>query len=418
MKPTKRILSALLCCTLLAGPTAFAADTAAASPDPMADYAQEYGHMLGLTPAQRLEDYEFFWKTLRESYPYYSLLERQGFDMDVIYQEYRDMIANYDNDTDLYAAINSICYRFGGTGHLMLIDAATRDYLTPLYEQTAGRKTWADTLTNPVSAKQYPKIAAFESYTAADDGTSNVSQSTQTKLDNVTTLHLNDQTAYLRISSFAYENISADQKKISDFYDALDGCKNLIIDITGNGGGSDNYWQDLLVAPLISKPLSATHYLLMQNTANNQPYLSEALGSSALQPISKLPKLDALQDRDRMTHFIADTVTVQPAKKHTAFSGKIWLLVDEGVYSSSEALAAFSKSTGFATLVGTQTGGDGLGMDPVFMVLPNSGLIVRYSALYGLNPDGSCNEEFGTTPDIISQNEAPLTTALREILKN
>ena len=49
MKPTKRILSALLCCTLLAGPTAFAADTAAASPDPMADYAQEYGHMLGLT---------------------------------------------------------------------------------------------------------------------------------------------------------------------------------------------------------------------------------------------------------------------------------------------------------------------------------------------------------------------------------
>ena len=127
----------------------------------------------------------------------------------------------------------------------------------------------------------------------------------------------------------------------------------------------------------------------MQNTANNQPYLSEALGSSALQPISKLPKLDALQDRDRMTHFIADTVTVQPAKKHTAFSGKIWLLVDEGVYSSSEALAAFSKSTGFATLVGTQTGGDGLGMDPVFMVLPNSGLIVRYSALYGLNPDGS-----------------------------
>ena len=137
--------------------------------------------------------------------------------MDVIYQEYRDMIANYDNDTDLYAAINSICYRFGGTGHLMLIDAATRDYLTPLYEQTAGRKTWADALNNPVSAKQYPKIAAFESYTAAEDGTSNVSQSTQTKLDNVTTLHLNDQTAYLRISSFAYEISRPTRKKSLTF---------------------------------------------------------------------------------------------------------------------------------------------------------------------------------------------------------
>ncbi len=98
------------------------------------------------------------------------------------------------------------------------------------------------------------------------------------------------------------------------------------------------------------------------------------------------------------------------------FAGKIWLLVDEYVYSSSEAFTVFCKDTGFATIVGSPTGGDGIGIDPVFLVLPNSGLIVRYSALFGLNPDGSSNEEFGTTPDLLSPaGEPPLVTALRAI---
>lgn len=415
MNKPKRLLAALLSGILLTGSVASAAD-APAEPDPMGQYAASYGHMFGLTPAQRLEDYEFFWKTLRESYPYYALLARDGNDLDALYQEYKEMVTNYDNDVDLYSAVFSLCYRFGGTGHLMVIDSATRDYMLPLFEELEGYKAWADALTNPVSVKQYPKLAAFE---ADGQEAANAGAFGETKQDNATALHLNDQTAYLKIASFAYENIEKDKKQVSDFYGTLKNCKNLIIDITGNGGGSDNYWQDLLVAPLLSKPLSTSNYLLTQNTGNNKPYLAEAFSAEELQPIAKLPKLDALKDRDRMTHFIQETLKVEPAKNRAPFTGKVWLLVDDAVYSSSETFAVFTKQTGFATLVGTQTSGDGIGMDPVYMVLPNSGLIIRYSALYGLNADGSCNEEFGTTSDIISPyGEAPLTTALREILKH
>lgn len=79
------------------------------------------------------------------------------------------------------------------------------------------------------------------------------------------------------------------------------------------------------------------------------------------------------------------------------------MLVDDAVYSASEAFASFCKATGFATLVGTTTGGDGVGIDPMVVVLPHSGICLRFSSSLGLNPDGSGNEEFGTVPDVVCE---------------
>lgn len=85
------------------------------------------------------------------------------------------------------------------------------------------------------------------------------------------------------------------------------------------------------------------------------------------------------------------------------FKGRIFLLVDDKVYSSAESFAAFAKAAKWATLVGTRTGGDGIGIDPALVSLPNSGLIVRFPLEMGLNPDGSANEEFATAPDIFAE---------------
>lgn len=87
-------------------------------------------------------------------------------------------------------------------------------------------------------------------------------------------------------------------------------------------------------------------------------------------------------------------------QESVGFKGKIYLLVDSSVYSASEGFAAFAKGTGFATVVGGRTGGDGLGMDPLVVALPNSGYVFRFSFEMGLNSDGSCNEEVKTVPDV------------------
>lgn len=78
-----------------------------------------------------------------------------------------------------------------------------------------------------------------------------------------------------------------------------------------------------------------------------------------------------------------------------------WVIVDNRVYSSADSFAAFCKATGWATLVGQTTGGDGQGVTPVIIALPNTGLLVRFSALAAETPDGTLNAVTGITPDIL-----------------
>ena len=94
--------------------------------------------------------------------------------------------------------------------------------------------------------------------------------------------------------------------------------------------------------------------------------------------------------------------SVEPLNK-VGYKGQIYLLVDSSVYSSSESFAAFSKETKWAALVGTTTGGDGIGMSPSVSSLPNSGLVYRFPTCMGINYDGTINEETHAKPDIFAE---------------
>ena len=86
---------------------------------------------------------------------------------------------------------------------------------------------------------------------------------------------------------------------------------------------------------------------------------------------------------------------------YAGFDGKVWLLVDGGCYSASEEFTVFCKQTGFATVIGTQTRGGGIGSgNPYVFPLPNSGMLIYYEPWYGFNDDGSCNQIIGAMPDM------------------
>ncbi len=83
------------------------------------------------------------------------------------------------------------------------------------------------------------------------------------------------------------------------------------------------------------------------------------------------------------------------------FKGDIYLLIDKYVFSSAEKFASFCKDTGFATLIGEPTGGDRVFETIPAMVLPNSGMAVRFSYEMGINQNGTINMETKTIPDIV-----------------
>ncbi len=427
----KRCLAGCLCGLLLSalGGCVRMVPGASGEPAGTADSGSErseyapYAGLWGLTAKQRQEDFAYFEQQLRENYPCWGILERNGTDYEAILDEYREMAAQTDNDFELYVAVNSALYRLGGEGHLSVIDPEWFSGFQDVYNELAEngsaegetRECWREVLNDPVTAQNYGKLlAAVTELNAGEDSSSNP-DTPAADAENVTTLIIEEgKIAYLKIDSF--ETYDADKEALQAFLGKVKGYEHLIIDITQNGGGSDSYWMDLLVTPLSKASLSSTNYALVRNSPNTAPYLAEAFAADVLHPISELPQLPALEPRDRelATHFVETTLETEPLG--SGFDGKIWLLVSERVYSAAEAFTVFCKDTGFATVVGTPTGGDGIGIDPVYLCLPNSRLLIRYSPLFGLNPDGSSNEEYGSIPDILSPaGESPLITALRAI---
>lgn len=207
-----------------------------------------------------------------------------------------------------------------------------------------------------------------------------------------------NKTAYIKINSMA-NNYTDYYPKMLDFYKEIKDYPNLIIDIRGNGGGSCSFWLNDVVAPLESSQLISNNYVLFRNGNYIKPFIEERVGNNIL-PISSMPFSNKF--KNNFIDFTTCTYSVPP-KDTVSFKGRIYLLVDRKVFSSSEGFAAFAKSTKFATLIGTTTGGDGIGFDPAVAKLPNSNLIFLFPHSYGLNPDGTANEETHTQPDIYAE---------------
>lgn len=210
--------------------------------------------------------------------------------------------------------------------------------------------------------------------------------------------------AYLKLPSFDQFYVDKDAPGIRAFLEEIRDYRSLIIDIRGNGGGSTNYWMNGIVPLLTDKPLSMRCYLLFRDSPYIKPFIKHKFQTGYFQ-LKDLGRLDAggyppdyyfLDGRGLYSEI---DYIINPHNP-VGFKGRIYLLVDDYVFSSSESFAAFAKSTGWAALIGTDTGGDGIGFDPIPIVLPNSGLIVRFPGEMGLNPDGAVNEEVRTIPDV------------------
>lgn len=154
-----------------------------------------------------------------------------------------------------------------------------------------------------------------------------------------------------------------------------------------------------------------TRLLLQDNTLN-----MENLSNVDITGI----RLDHAEELKEFSYYIKDTIVINPdeSKRDNGYEGKIFLLVDEDVFSAAEGFASFVKNTEFATIVGTQTGGDGITLGVINSVLPNSGLVFTYTNTLGYDPTGEINEEHPTTPDIESASYRQSIEIIENMVNN
>ncbi len=342
-----------------------------------------------LSKEEKIEDFEYVCDAIKNGYPYLDVNKRRN-NIDWLgnKDKYLKRIKNTKNDEEFIEEMSSILFDLNNR-HTELIDNKKR---YELFKKSYSKNNWYDFLDDKKVVDRYnsinPKIK--------------IQKDILLKKELILQDVIKDKVGYIYLPSMASKNGSTDKdlKMIGDYINTLGEYKALIIDIRGNLGGSDRYWQGI-VSKLIKNDIKINGYRTYRNNSKIVKRYTD-VRNIKLEPIENLPmnvKKNAPEETLKKFSDFENTSYTIKSNNDLKFKGNIYLLVDEKIYSSSESFSMFCKETKFATLIGQTTGGDGGGLDPVLFKLKNSGLIVRMASGMYLNKDGICDEEFKTTPD-------------------
>ena len=231
--------------------------------------------------------------------------------------------------------------------------------------------------------------------------------------------------AYVRIDSFwsggyakEYIQYKKDMKK---FFLDTEKYKHIIIDVSNNGGGNVKcYDSDILSYNNIGRNIRQRIYFLCSK--NKYTELNPSFKNNQID-IKEVPNIkNANTKKNTIALYEEDAASFQELAPEYAppKDRRYWLLISGKTASAADRLAGLCKASGFATLVGSNTGGLGHNgrHSPIYMMLPKSGLLIKFDPLYGLNSEGYCADEVGIAPDIYNlPGKDALETCLEEIRK-
>lgn len=371
---------------------------------------------LNLTQQEKIEDYEWFWGFIYEGYPFVEVLQRRGIDLEKIKEEWYKKLKDPSLDTkeEYLTFYGDLCAKITDNkpiGHLWPISYEGYEDVYKTYFPYMGLdKMEIDLIDNFYAARplgSYAKTIWSE--------TQNIS-GVQTNIIE------KDKIACIRLDSFMIFDEEEENKYYQDIENFLEDTreyKHLIIDITRNGGGYSKFWE-YIVRLHSWEDIYFYKYGLYKESDYIKKYIDAIFKTYSIEKINikDVPKLDIKDCKFNMACKKVDKLRPKCLLGgYPRDDRKIWLLVSDKTHSGADQFAGFCRQTGFATVVGEHTAGDGMSViGPLPVPLPKSGVLILFDSSYGLNIDGTCNQEFGTAPDIYNQpGEVAMQTCIRAI---
>ena len=362
---------------------------------------------LELSKNERIADFNYLFEELEKSYPYFHINERvNGVDWLGSKKEYLEKIEATENDKEFFIALTYILNELNND-HTDTYPTIIYDYFHQAYQgavsQDSSYMPYLEELnkTDSSKCKYWELIHAdiLSEKQMKNEVSKDIEMEEFTKQNVLVSFEDSLSTAIMTIGSFSYDLINEDKNKLKSFIETAFDYDNIIIDIQGNSGGDTDYWMNNIVPYLIEEEISFPLNYAFKNS-DRIKYFKPSYFTETIDLIDfNFPKLpEEIKTKDYLLR--QTEIIISPNPEGRLYKGNIFLLVDKEVYSSAETLAYFCKSTGFATIVGQKTSGDGVGTDPLLLTLPNSGIVIRFTGELGLNPDGSANEEAKTIPDL------------------
>ncbi|MBN2436737.1 MAG: hypothetical protein JXK07_15865 [Spirochaetes bacterium] len=410
-----------------------------------------------MSKSEMLEDFDYLMNILEKNYPGFETFERlNGFDWRDKKNIYREAVSDVKSDKEFFELMFTVFgYELGYLFHAGIMSPSFYNEHCDAFESFAAEfpdypqlfAPWVDILQNEDVKKKYEYWASLLNV-ESKYGSRSAKKSypvyygckdtkAMPSTSGLTCEVLEPgKIAYIKCPTFAAQKTD-DLKTVLDFYskNGVKDFESVIIDLRGNGGGDDYYGLTVLMDPLTENLDDTSFYITWKDNElfkkfydpmfklpfsvaediDNQRIVEELSYIDIADLPSGLDYPDEISANHKYAAQIKYYLNSSPGNP-IGFTGDIYVLVDEYVYSASETFTMLAKASGWATIVGTRTGGDGVGFTPVIVTLPNSKLIYRFSNFMSLNPDGTCNEEVGTIPDVqIGSKENALDKALEII---
>ena len=377
-----------------------------------------------LTKQQALEDYDAMWETLEENFPFFDAIKAEkGVDHEQVREKYRAELLNIGEAGILITQFNDVIdrslFEFNPVGHLWSVSPSDYAYMVsfPIENQNKTQKQMRAIMDSDKVRQLYEYLGSLNNaggrlQTTAPQDSPDVTEIEQYLIENrYIATKLFDNAAYIQVNQFLPpEDPNGFGAELVDickrFFEENRDYPNLIIDISGNSGGGSMFWMEM-VSSLLAEPTPQYSILwgIKSGAYNQYIWNAEKPEGKAFSPSDNewremFPnvKPNAVEGMDWL--ITSERESLMPSEDSVRYAGHIWVLTGRKTYSASDEFSIFCKNTGFATLVGATTGGNGAGWAPLWFALPNSGLVISYEAYHAFNDDGTCNAIVGTKPDI------------------
>lgn len=179
----------------------------------------------------------------------------------------------------------------------------------------------------------------------------------------------NEQVLYIRVPrmSLDYNEFYPEEIRSKALGKPL---KKVIIDIRDNPGGADNVWVNILKA-IIDKPINFELLLLSNPTKELKAHYPDDFDNWESYHVPFL-------DNHEYKIFASGSREIEPTDNSLNFDGKIYILQNDGIYSSAGAFSAIGLLADNIITLGQNTGWLlGRGVNPMVFELPHSKILYR-----------------------------------------
>ena len=289
--------------------------------------------------------YDEFWEILDDYYPQTQVAEKAGLDLDSIKKEGREQVKNIKRDEELALILRGIANKF-----------APFDYIDINIQTTTNSG-----IENPEKGQYTPNYQYIPS---------------------------------LKTVVFSINSLSFNDKYIESALEEIEDVEHIVFDLTTCNTMTNNL--DPILSPFGGDwTYNYTGYFKNKDIWKLFP--EEDIKKTEKK--SKAYEYGLKYCTERTVSFEYGDGRIEGKAK----DAKRWILVSDLTAFGADYLSSFAKATGWATVVGNPTSGNGTGLPMLSVSIPKTNIIVSFNPIVLDNGKGELKTMSGNVPDETAQ---------------